>query len=98
MHLIHPPGSGHTLYPVKVRNLYESLANFISCFLAKFLENRSKSTLTNMWLHHKNYFVHPPQCGHTQYTVGVKKHDKSLANSVSYLLVEFYIDIDENQP
>jgi len=36
------------------------------------------------------HYVHPPGCGHTLYTVGVKYHYESLANFISCLLAELY--------
>jgi hypothetical protein len=83
LHLVHPPGSGHTLYTVEVRNLNKSLANFVSCFLAEICRYRPESTLRAMWLDHKMHFIHPSGCGHGTFTVGVKNHYNSLANFVS---------------
>jgi hypothetical protein len=90
MHFEHPPGCGHTLYTLRARNHYKSLANFISCLLAEFHWYRSKLTLRSMWLHHRMHCVHPPGCGHTLHTVWVKNHDKSLVTFVSCLFAKFH--------
>jgi hypothetical protein len=47
MHFVHPPGCGHTLYSLRIKNHYESLANFMSCFIANFHWSRSKGTQKN---------------------------------------------------
>jgi hypothetical protein len=65
MHFVHPPGCGHTMYSLKIKHHYKSLANFMNCFIANFYWSRSKGTLKTMWLHHKMHFVHPPGCGHS---------------------------------
>jgi hypothetical protein len=71
MHFVHPLGCGHSLYTLRIRHHYRSLANFVSCLLAKFHWYISKSTLSTMWLYWKVQFVHPPGCGHTLYTLRV---------------------------
>jgi hypothetical protein len=90
MLIVHPPGCGQTLYTLRVINHYKSLANFFSYLLAELHWYRSKSTLRTMWLHHKMHFVHPPGCGRTLYTVGVRNQHKSFLNFISCLLAEFY--------
>jgi hypothetical protein len=81
----------NTLYTVGRRNDYISLANYDSCILAEFHWYRSKSTLRSKWLHQKMHFLHPPGCGHTQYTWRVRTHwIHSLANFISCLLANFH--------
>jgi hypothetical protein len=65
MHFVHPPGYGQTLYSLKIKHHYKSLANFMSCFIANLYWSRSKGILKTMWLHHLMHFVHPPGCGRT---------------------------------
>jgi hypothetical protein len=91
MYFEHSSGCGQILFNVRVVNHYKSLANFNSYLLPDLYCYRSKSTLRTMWLHHKLHFVHPSGCGHTLCTVGVKNHDKSLANCVSCLLAEIFL-------
>ena len=90
MHFLHPPGCGHTLSIVRVRNCYKSLANFVSCLLAELYWYRSELTLRTMWLHHKMHFVHPPGCGHTLSLMRVRNQHESLANFISWLSAEFH--------
>jgi hypothetical protein len=44
MHFVHPPGCGHTLYSLRIKHHYRSLANFMSCFIANFWWSRSKAS------------------------------------------------------
>jgi hypothetical protein len=86
LHLVHPPGCGHTRYTVAVRNLDKSLANFVCCFLAEICTYKSESTLRAMWLNHTMHFVRLSEYGHAPFTVGVRNHYNLLANFVSCLL------------
>jgi hypothetical protein len=90
MHFVLPLWCGHTLYSLRIQHHYKSLANFMSCFIANLYWSISKETLKTMWLHHKMLFVHPPGCGHTLYSLRIKHHYKSLANSMSYIIASFY--------
>jgi hypothetical protein len=65
MHFVYLPGCGNTLYTLRIKHHYKSLANFMSNFIPNLYCSRSKRTLKTMWLHHKMHLVHPPGCGHT---------------------------------
>jgi hypothetical protein len=41
MHFVHPPGCGQTLYSLRIKHHYKSLANFMSCFIANLYWSRS---------------------------------------------------------
>jgi hypothetical protein len=90
MHFVHPPGCGHTLYSLRIKHHYESLANFMSCFIANFYWSRSKGNLKTMWLQIKMHFVHPQGCGNTLYSLSIKHHYKSLANFMSCIIANFH--------
>jgi hypothetical protein len=98
MHFVDPPGYGHTLYSLRIKHHYKSLANFMSCFIANLYWFRSKGTLKTIWLHHKMHFVHPSGCGHTLYSLRIKHHYKSLANIMSCIIANFYWSRSKGTP
>jgi hypothetical protein len=89
MHFVHPPGCGHSLYSLRIKHHYKSLANFISCFIANCWCFKFKGTIKTMWLHHKMHLVHPPGCRQTLYSLRIKQF-KLLANFLSCIIANFY--------